>query len=178
MRRLALPAALLTFAVALFLGWLVHVEFLRYQPRVDRLISKVSPATFDTSAEALVVFEKLAGDGLPWLGTRVLLWTSTAHVRMGRWHVRSFLWQYLLPLRLSDDTLFMTYLGYLPCEGGAGIEYCARTYFMKKPAELSTDEAIQLYVISRAPSYYSPSRNSERFREAFERAKVRYRSAV
>jgi membrane peptidoglycan carboxypeptidase len=46
--------------------------------------------------------------------------------------------------------------------------YGARHYYGKAPGQLSEREVLELLVISRSPSAYSPSAHPERFRRAVE----------
>jgi membrane carboxypeptidase/penicillin-binding protein PbpC len=111
-----------------------------------------------------------------WLVTRNLLADiAPRRVTITEWHLRGAIWTALLPRRLGPEKLFLLYCHYLPFEDGHGLTYGSEKYFQTKPADLTTDQALVLLVISRSPRAHSPSRHPERFQQAMSWYRARYK---
>jgi hypothetical protein len=156
----------------------VYYEFLRYQGGVDRTVAALPTDERAISSSVVNVLEKLDGHMIPELATRgLLLELCPEPVSQGRWHLRHGLWGALLPLRLSRRDLTSLYAHYMVFEGGTGLNYGARRYYSKGPADLSPEEAVALVTISRAPVRYSPERHHDEYEVMYQRLLAKYRAA-
>jgi penicillin-binding protein 1A len=92
----------------------------------------------------------------------LLLTPEKSLVRKGKEAILS----YRLERRFSKDEIFEIYLNQIFFGNGAyGIKAAARIYFHKELPELTIAEAAMLAGLPKAPSSYSPLRNSERAKQ-------------
>jgi hypothetical protein len=92
-----------------------------------------------------VVFALDADSFESWVARSFVVDTCPDGAPVLEWHARNAIWGALLPRRLSQEQLVSLYAHYLQFEGG-------------------------LLVISRAPGFYSPTKNRDRLDQAVERA--------
>lgn len=146
-------------ATAGYVGFVTAREF----PRVDRILATLPigevmrPPAFDR-----LVLELDRQRYPAWVARSLVAQPGSERPQPAAWHSRNLAWRLVLPLRYREEERLALYAHFLPFEGGSGLAYGARRYFAKSPAELSDEEILQLLVISRSPSLYSPTRNPGR----------------
>ena len=169
--------AVLTLATA-GLAWVVQKEFWQYQADVDRILRQLTPAERSLSPAATDALLKLHGESLTWQVTRgLLLRVAPQQVKMGEWHVRGLIWQYLLPLRLSQTQRIALYAHVVHFDGGDGLPYAAERYYRTTPDRLSAHQMIGLLVTAQQPWRVTPERDRPEFERRVARLELEYRNA-
>jgi hypothetical protein len=117
-----------------------------------------------------VVFALDADSFESWVARSFVVDTCPDGAPVLEWHARNAIWGALLPRRLSQEQLVSLYAHYLQFEGGRGLTYGSQRYFSQDPESLTKRQIVELLVISRAPGFYSPTKNRDRLDQAVERA--------
>jgi hypothetical protein len=177
MRRIPKAILVLLGAASVLLlvsaGYLGYTRFWRHQDRLEAIVAAIPEEEGEVSAVAREVFEVLDGSIMPRIATRCLLErVAPERVKMAEWHLRSFIWEMLLPRRLGPDRLRSVY-AHCMFTGGErfGLAASSAELFDKTPSELTADEAITLVALGRRPSLW---RDDERFERMFRSLKAQY----